>query len=75
MLYFIFLVHYSVIMNDNQSDSQQNDGNGIQDTATPVRRVRIKFIDCGVQGNKYLFIVASNNDLFTDNLLHDTLVG
>jgi hypothetical protein len=45
----------------------------IQAAATPVRRVRMKFKDCGVQGNKSLFIRATKIDLYTDDVLPDTL--
>jgi hypothetical protein len=45
----------------------------IQAAATPVCRVRMTFKDCGVRGNKSLFIRATKIDLFTDDLLPDTL--
>jgi hypothetical protein len=34
----------------------------------------MKFKDCGVRGNKYLFIHASNIALYSDDLLPDILV-
>ncbi len=45
-----------------------------QTAATPVCHVRMKFKDCGVCGNKYLFICPSKIALYSDDLLPDLLV-
>ena len=45
----------------------------IQTAARTVCRVRMKFKDCGVQGNRYLFICASNVALYPEDLLPDML--
>ena len=45
-----------------------------QTEARPVCHFRMKFKDCGVRGNKYLFICPSRIALYSDDLLPDSLV-
>jgi hypothetical protein len=46
----------------------------IQTAVRPVFHVGMKFKDCGVQGNKSLFIHLSNIAVYPEDLIPDTLV-